>query len=299
MSEISGSTSGLEVLDGGIGGGNLVLGEDATGNNIIRPTLTGVTEVRGQGGDDVITPGPANPDATLFALGGDDLVIGGTGDNELFGNEGNDTIYGLEGDDALYGGQGDDALYGGEGDDRVQGDDGNDTLAGGGGNDSLFGGEGDDLLSGGDGDDVLYGNEGNDTLQGDAGSDTMFGGQGNDTLQGGDGGDSLLGDKGNDRLNGGEGTDTYAFTFAGGSDADTIVAFESGETIALGGDVFDALGGDVEAAEFTLVGTDAERGDADTPLVYVQETGELYFDGQLVATILNNPDLSAGDFEVF
>ncbi|EAW33405.1 calcium-binding protein [Lyngbya sp. PCC 8106] len=298
MSDISGS-SGLEVVGGGIGGGNLVLGEQAAGDNRIQPTLTGVTEVRGQGGNDVIVPGPNNPDATIFGLSGNDSIFGGTGDNEIFGNEGNDTTYGLAGDDALYGGQGDDYLFGGDDDDRLQGDAGNDTLAGGSGNDSLFGGEGNDLLEGNDGDDVLYGNQGNDLLQGDGGSDTMFGGQGNDTLQGGDGGDSLLGDKGNDRLNGGTGTDTYAFTFAGGSDADTIVAFESGETIALGGEVFDALGGDVEAAEFTLVGTEAERAAADTPLVYVQETGELFFDGQLVATILNNPDLNAGDFEVF
>lgn len=298
MSDINGS-SGLEVIGGGIGGGNLVLGEQAAGDNRIQPTLTGVTEIRGQGGSDVIVPGPNNPDATIFGLSGNDSMFGGTGDNEIFGNEGNDTTYGLAGDDALYGGQGDDYLFGGADDDRLQGDDGNDTLAGGSGNDSLFGGEGNDLLEGNDGDDVLYGNQGNDLLQGDGGSDTMFGGQGNDTLQGGDGGDSLLGDKGNDRLNGGTGTDTYAFTYAGGSDADTIVAFESGETIALGGDVFNALGGDVEAAEFTLVGTEAERAAADTPLVYVQETGELFFDGQLVATILNNPDLSAGDFEVF
>lgn len=298
MSEIGGSP-GLEVVGGGIGGGNLVLGEDPTGPNRIQPTLTGVTEIRGQGGDDVVVAGSAEPNVTLFGLGGDDSIIGAAGDNQLFGNQGSDTLKGLSGNDELYGGEGDDFVFGGADDDRLQGDLGNDTLDGGSGNDTLFGGEGDDQLFGGDGDDVLYGNEGNDTLQGGTGSDTMFGGQGNDTLQGGDGGDSLLGDKGNDRLVGGEGTDTYVFTFAGDSDADTVVDYAAGEIISLGGDTFSELGGDVEDTEFTLVGTDAERADADTPLVYVQETGELYFDGQLVATFLNNPDLSAGDFEVF
>jgi Ca2+-binding RTX toxin-like protein len=108
-----------------------------------------------------------------------------------------------------------------------------------------------------------------------------------------------LGDKGQDRLLGGAGTDTFGFTDTGEANADTVVDFASGETIALGGDVFSSLGGDVEATEFTAVDVDAQRGDAETPLVYVRETGELFFDGQLVATFLNNPDLTVGDFEVF
>ncbi|MEL7034542.1 MAG: calcium-binding protein [Cyanobacteria bacterium J06592_8] len=299
MSELANSTSGLEVVGGGIGGGNLVIGEQATGENRIQPTLTGVTEIRGGDGSDTIVPGTAEPDVTIFGLSANDSLIGGSGDNEIFGNLGNDTLRGLDGNDSLYGGKGDDALYGGAGNDRIIGDPGNDTIDGGDGNDTLFGGDGNDLINGGADDDIIYGNKGNDTLQGGAGSDTMFGGQGNDNLQGGGGNDSLLGDKGNDRLVGGDGTDTYAFTFAGSSDADTIVAFESGETIALGGDTFSALGGDVEDSEFTAVGTEDERGDADTPLVYVRETGELYFEGQLVATILNNPELDSGDFEVF
>jgi Ca2+-binding RTX toxin-like protein len=298
MSDIGGSSS-LEIVGGGIGGGNLVIGEEAAGANRIQPTLTGVTEIRGQGGNDVIVVGSAEADVTIFGLSGDDSIIGGDGDNEIFGNEGSDTIKGGSGSDALYGGEGDDYLFGGDDDDRLQGDLGNDTLDGGSGNDTLFGGEGNDLLNGGDDDDVLYGNAGDDTLQGGAGSDTLFGGQGDDTLQGGDGNDSLLGDKGQDRLLGGAGTDTFGFTDTGEANADTVVDFASGETIALGGDVFSSLGGDVEATEFTAVDVDAQRGDAETPLVYVRETGELFFDGQLVATFLNNPDLTVGDFEVF
>jgi hypothetical protein len=55
MSDIGGSSS-LEIVGGGIGGGNLVIGEEAAGANRIQPTLTGVTEIRGQGGNDVMTP---------------------------------------------------------------------------------------------------------------------------------------------------------------------------------------------------------------------------------------------------
>ncbi len=298
MSEIGGSPS-LEIIGGGIGGGNLIIGESATAGNLIQPTLTGVTEIRGQNGNDVIVVGP-NPGATVFGLAGNDVIYGGTGDNEIFGNEGNDTIYGRGGNNALYGGQGNDVIYGGPGSDRIEGGKGNDTLAGGSGNDTIFGGEGDDVINGGDGNDILYGNQGNDLLQGGPGNDTLYGGQGNDTLQGGDGDDFLSGDKGNDRLLGGAGRDTFAFFNSGAANADTVVDFVVNEdTILLGGTTFSSLGSSVEASEFTAVGTDAERAAAETPLVYVRETGELFFAGQLVATFLNNPELSSGDFEVF
>ncbi|WP_211243404.1 calcium-binding protein [Chitiniphilus eburneus] len=55
------------------------------------------------------------PTNRVFALGGDDIVFGGTGDDILDGGAGNDTLYGGEGDDLLNGGIGNDWLSGGVG----------------------------------------------------------------------------------------------------------------------------------------------------------------------------------------
>ncbi|WP_413161297.1 calcium-binding protein [Capilliphycus salinus ALCB114379] len=296
MSELIPSTPGLEAAGPA---GTIISPEDPAVDNRLRPTGANVVEILGGTGADTIVPGSANANVTIAGGAGDDSIIGAAGSNELAGGEGDDIIKGLAGDDFLYGGKGNDELYGGADNDRIQGDDGDDAVDGGDASDTLFGVDGADTLVGGDGEDLLFGNQGNDLLEGGEESDTLYGGQGNDTLRGGTGGDFLAGDKGNDRLNGGEGSDTYAFFQTGSSDADTIVAFESGETIVLGGDAFSGLGGGVEDSEFTLVGTEAERSGVNTPLVYVRETGQLFFNGQLVVEILNNPELSSGDFEVF
>ncbi|MEB3283426.1 MAG: calcium-binding protein [Lyngbya sp.] len=296
MSQLPDSTPGSEVQGPS---GTIITAENPTGDNRIQPTAVGVVQILGGEGNDTIVPGSAEINVTIAGGAGNDSIIGAAGSNEMAGGEGDDVVRGLAGDDFIYGGKGNDQLFGGTDNDRVQGDDGDDAVDGGDGSDTLFGVDGADTIIGGDGDDLLFGNIGADLMQGGEGSDTLYGGQGNDTLQGQGGNDFLAGDKGNDRLNGGEGSDTYAFFQTGSADADTIVAFESGETIVLGGDAFSGLGGDVEDSEFTAVGTDAERSGATTPLVYVRETGQLFYEGQLVATILNNPELNTGNFEVF
>jgi subtilisin family serine protease len=94
-----------------------------------------------------LTPGFLTPYPNgLFALGGNDFVVGAA--------------------DA----------------DRISGDDGNDRLLGGRNSDTLFGGSGNDTLQGGKGDDVLNGGEGSDVLVGDGAKDTLIGGLGADTF---------------------------------------------------------------------------------------------------------------------
>jgi Ca2+-binding RTX toxin-like protein len=53
------------------------------------------------------------------AVGGDDILIGGTGPDALFGLDGNDELRGGGGRDALDGGPGADSCDGGPGDDRI------------------------------------------------------------------------------------------------------------------------------------------------------------------------------------
>jgi len=63
----------------------------------------------------------------------------------IFAMAGDDTLLGLGGDDWLFGMQGADALEGGLGNDALDGGDGDDVLVGGGGTDSLYGGIGGDI----------------------------------------------------------------------------------------------------------------------------------------------------------
>jgi len=110
-----------------------------------------------------LTPGFLTPYPNgLFALGGNDFIVGSS--------------------DA----------------DRLNGDNGNDRLLGGGNSDTLFGGVGNDLLNGGAGSDILFGDSGNDTLQGGKGADLLNGGGGSDVLVGDGGKDTLTGGLGPD-----------------------------------------------------------------------------------------------------
>lgn len=93
----------------------------------------------------------------LLGGGGDDVItLHGSGMNNLNGNLGNDVLDGRDayGNNLLRGGQGDDVLRAGHGHDLLMGDIGNDTLVAGSGGDHLdlmTGGNGSDLfdLSGG------------------------------------------------------------------------------------------------------------------------------------------------------
>lgn len=77
-----------------------------------------------------------------------------------------------------------------------------------------------DAIYGGSGDGTITADKGNDVASGGAGNDTVDGGSGNDALAGGSGDDNVKGGSGNDLIVGGsgEGNDTYN----GGSGKDTV-----------------------------------------------------------------------------
>lgn len=145
-----------------------------------------------------------------------DTLIGRNNEsNTLNGGDGNDQIYALSGDDTLIGGLGSDTLNGGDGTDTADysassasvlvrlwngtgsgGDAEGDSLAeienvtGSNFADTLIGANGvANSLSGGEGSDFLYGLTGADTLMGGAGDDILVGGADADVLDGGEGTD--------------------------------------------------------------------------------------------------------------
>ncbi|MFV2053759.1 calcium-binding protein [Aliiroseovarius sp. YM-037] len=241
---------------------------------------------------------------------GGDLLHGDEEDDQIAGHGGDDWIDGGFGDDHLTGGEGDDELHGGRGDDRLAGDAGNDALYGHNDDDFLSGGMGDDVLVGGDGDDWLNGGDGDDQLQGSAGDDALQGGLGQDSLQGGSGNDALTGVvpdadgidlDGQDYLNGGAGNDTIALgtgdIASGGTGADTFalgdwIDVESGAQIM-----------DFNPDEDTLV-LIYDDSEGDEPEVSVEpdaddpDTANVLVDGQVLASVLNAPGLTAGQISL-
>jgi hypothetical protein len=65
---------------------------------------------------------------TVYALAGDDLVVGNVGDDTLYGGDGEDFLFGTGGDDVLVGGAGMDVLIGGAGHDTLTGGEGADKF---------------------------------------------------------------------------------------------------------------------------------------------------------------------------
>ncbi|WP_137701256.1 beta strand repeat-containing protein [Marimonas lutisalis] len=145
--------SGIEQIDGSNTGNDTIVGD------------TGVYEVKGWGGDDILT--------LTTAAGG--MAYGGDGADTITGGAGNDT---LDGDDGLATG-GADVIYAGAGNDQIIGDAGADSLFGEAGNDTIFAGDGSDYIDGGTGADVLYGQADGDTFRvlDTSGNDTIIGGE--------------------------------------------------------------------------------------------------------------------------
>jgi Ca2+-binding RTX toxin-like protein len=152
-------------------------------------TLTGIEDIKGGAGNDVLTG-----DARF---------------NLLSGGDGADTINGLGASDEILGGAGDDTLNGGADSDFMGGDLGDDTLNGGVGRDFMRGGLGKDTLNGGVGSEfIMSGGLGDDTLNGGSGDDFAAGDAGADRVRGGDGADTLFARDGRrDRVRGGQGAD--------------------------------------------------------------------------------------------
>jgi Ca2+-binding RTX toxin-like protein len=121
-----------DLLDGGPG-------EDALVGDlgIVTPTLASElgaqTTLRTRGDfvlEQVRTTGSLvrMVELVAIAIGGEDVLLGGSGRDHLHGGAGDDDANGGEGDDAVFGADGDDDLWGGPGHDRIYGGYGQDNL---------------------------------------------------------------------------------------------------------------------------------------------------------------------------
>ncbi|MEM0908336.1 MAG: hypothetical protein AAGJ94_13285 [Pseudomonadota bacterium] len=281
--------------------------------------------ILGKGGEDTLIGGRGND--TIDAGRADDLVISGKGDDSVDGSRGEDTLIGRAGDDTLNGGDGDDSIRGGKGEDSIEGGEGddsvragrdNDTVDGGAGEDTVYGGQGDDVVNGGDDNDELYGNTGNDDLNGQAGDDTLSGGSGDDTLRGDDPRMIVVGD---DLIVNGSFEDTRGlsprdFGFVGNNlqgwtstgngtpeiVLDGVVGMPSSEgeywldTGSIDDKIIDisqTVAGVEEGATYKLT---FDAGQWDPPSDAPDETMNVYWNGELVATI--SPD-AVDSYETF
>jgi Ca2+-binding RTX toxin-like protein len=117
---------------------------------------------------------------------------------------------------------------------------------------------------------------------GSLGDDNLFGGKAADRLVGGMGQDRLNGGLGHDLLIGGDGADSFVFDSAIKpiSNVDTIMGWDAADTIVLDNDIFTAIGATFTPGEFHAinVGTSFAAVDASDNIIYVKETGRLYYD---------------------
>lgn len=318
---------GRNLLDGGTGDDTISAGFStdtmigADGND----SLTGIfTRGSGENGNDTIdarfTGTSVSGIIPLEGGLGEDLLYGTTltgARNALNGGAGNDTlVFGTTGDSLVGDVAGNDTIYyattvnfTGSTVNFITDTLGNNYIIGGNGTDAITTGSGNDILIGGpnSGGTPLIGGrsdtvDGNDVLDAGAGNDQLYGSFGNDTLIGGDGNDSLFGGPGLDILAGGAGNDSFYF-------------LNSNESTGTGSDgIFDFIVGQdklvFRATSFNLQppGSGSSRTPSDpelevvsslsalpdTPgtarLVYVQSSGELYFDdlGQDDRTLILN-----------
>ena len=281
--------SGDDTLNGGLGNDRLVGGAGSdtavfsSRDNLIklnktkrqntldgRDILTGIENVNGGAGDDIIT---GNKKANTLTGGtGDDTLNGGLGNDRLVGDAGSDTAVfssranrinlnktnrqnTRDGRDILIGIEN---VNGGGGNDVIKGNQIANTLTGGSGNDNLNGGSGDDTLNGGLGNDRLVGGAGSDTAVFSSranhinlntkkrqntrdgvdiltGIENVNGGSGNDVITGNQIANTLTGGSGNDTINGGAGDDTLN----GGLGNDRLVGGAGNDTFigSIGNDV--------------------------------------------------------------
>jgi len=159
---------------------------------------TGLKEVYGNAGDDIIDLGQAMP--WLYAGAGNDsisirkhgFVDGSSGVDTLnFTTNSQTGVTLVMGADSFVR-QG---VSGGEF--AIEHETGNASFSG---VENVKGGSGDDYLHGGDGNNTISGRLGNDSLHGGAGNDIIWGGKGNDTLAGNDGADWIGAGAGDDYI---------------------------------------------------------------------------------------------------
>jgi Ca2+-binding RTX toxin-like protein len=101
---------------------------DVTVGGELNP-IDGQGTIAGTSSADAITAGTGflGRGATVFAQGGDDIVLGSAGNDSVFAGAGNDLVFGDRGSDRLFGDAGNDILVGGPGNDSLYGGPGLDT----------------------------------------------------------------------------------------------------------------------------------------------------------------------------
>ncbi|HYC99277.1 calcium-binding protein [Brevundimonas sp.] len=227
---------GNDVLHGGFGAANTLMGGLGDDYYISRAAGDSMIEQAGEGHDTVDTTAlnyalRDNFEDLIFTPpSGNTAHFTGTGNalnNMIRGNTGNDVLVGLGGDDHLVGLQGADTFRGGAGNDQIDGGGGIDTVeyvtAAAGASVNLNGG-----VASNDGDggaDTLIGIE---NVTGSAFNDTLIGSGASNLLMGGLGADTLVGLGGNDILDGGAGA---ANTLIGGQHDDLYRVHSLGNTI--------------------------------------------------------------------
>jgi len=143
---------------------------------------------------------------------GDDMLTASAGMRDIFALAGNDTLVGAQVSDTLRGGQGDDSITGGGAYNEINGNQGQDTIVGRSHvGDSLMGGQGEDLIDAraSAGHDSINGNMGDDAIWAGSAGAVLWGGQGDDVIHGGTGSDWLSGDRGQNTVWGGAGADVF------------------------------------------------------------------------------------------
>ncbi|MCB1335939.1 MAG: Hint domain-containing protein [Maritimibacter sp.] len=100
-------------------------------------SFTGIELLKLAEGDDTVDASADSAGVQVWAWGGNDSIIGGSGDDMIGADAGDDTVFGGGGADWIIGGDGNDLLSGDGGNDVLQAGAGVDTLAGGIGNDTL------------------------------------------------------------------------------------------------------------------------------------------------------------------
>ncbi|RZJ29827.1 MAG: hypothetical protein EON85_06155, partial [Brevundimonas sp.] len=199
--------AGDDTINGGADVPNELYGGTGNDTYIVEHRSDSIIELAGEGVDTVLTALfqvnlSANVENLTYTGTGTFTGVGNAIGNTIRGGTQRDVLLGLGGNDILIGGTGAaNELYGGEGDDyyilQVA-----DTVieAAGAGSDTVdaristytLGANIENLIYGGSGNFTGTGNSLNNLIVGGAGNDILRGGGGNDTIQGGSGNDTVL-----------------------------------------------------------------------------------------------------------
>lgn len=232
----------IEEIDGGDGFDVLRL---STGNDVLDLSgvhITGIEEIRGYGGNDII-----------IGSGGDDVIVGGAGADTLFGGGGNDVFL-------VSGSSGLDDIRGGDGFDVIQGGSANDTFSFA----SVAGNlEGIEAIDGGAGTNRIVLTSGNDDVDFSAMTISAVA-----TISAGGGNDRIVASRSDDVLRGGSGADL--FVFKRGTGHDFIQDFHRGTSSTPVIDVIDLT--DFGFSDFASVIANAAQVGADTVITLEAES---------------------------